>query len=338
MCLVRLGFHWALSVQMRLNLKLTVMRTLILLLLLCRFNAGAQPVALHGKLKLEGTQLVDEKGNAVVLRGMSFGWHNFWPRFYNGEAVKWLADDWKCNVVRAAMGVEPPGGYIREPESSRKKIEAVVDGALAAGIYVIIDWHSHNIRQPEAIEFFREMATKYGSYPNVIYEIFNEPDQESWQEVKAYSTEVIAAIRAIDPDNMILVGSPHWDQDVHLAAEDPLAGESNIMYSLHFYAGTHKKDLRERAELALAKGLPLFISESGGMDASGDGALDLEEWQRWIDWAEAKKISWINWSLSDKDETCSVLKKTASAAGGWKTEDLKESGIQARAFIRKYNK
>jgi endoglucanase len=212
----------------------------------------------------------------------------------------------------------------------------VIQGAIDAGIYVIIDWHSHNIQTKEAVEFFTEMASKYGKYPNIIYEIYNEPDHESWSEVKTYSTAVIKAIRAVDPDNVILVGNPHWDQDIHTVAEDPLLGFTNIMYTVHFYAATHKQWLRDRCDSALAKGIPIFISESAGMEASGDGALNNEEWNAWINWAEQHKISWITWSVSDKDETCSVLRKTASATGNWKQEDLKESGIKARELLRKY--
>ena len=297
----------------------------------------AQPVKEHGQLKVKGIQLTDAHDRPVVLRGMSFGWHNWWPRFYNKEAVNWLAKDWACNVVRAAMGAEPDKGYIKDVKGSRAKIEAVIDGAIASGIYVIIDWHSHNINLKEGKEFFSAMAAKYGRHPNIIYEIFNEPDKETWSEVKTYSEQIVNTIRAVDDDNIILIGSPHWDQDVHIAADDPLKNQTNIMYTLHFYAATHKEDLRKRGDYALSKGLPIFISESAGMEASGNGALNEEEWKRWINWAESKSISWITWSVSDKDETCSVLQKTASSSGNWKEGDLKESGIKARAFIRKYN-
>ncbi|MET0635315.1 MAG: glycoside hydrolase family 5 protein [Chitinophagaceae bacterium] len=296
----------------------------------------AQPVNQHGKLQVKGVQLVNEKEEPVVLRGMSFGWHNWWPRFYNKEAVQWLADDWKCTVVRAAMGVEPDGGYLKDPAGSRQKVEAVVDAAIDAGIYVIIDWHSHNIQTKEAKDFFTAMATKYGKYPNVIYEIFNEPDQESWEEVKAYSTEVINAIRVIDPDNIILVGNPHWDQNIHVVADSPLNGYSNIMYTVHYYAATHKQGLRDRCDYALKKGIPIFISESAGMEATGDGPINAEEWIRWIEWCEKNQISWITWSVADKDETCSVLKKGVSSTGNWKESDLKQSGIKARQLLRKY--
>jgi endoglucanase len=295
-----------------------------------------QPVKVHGQLQVKGSRLCDEKGSPLVLRGMSFGWHNFWPRFYNSAAVAWLARDWNCSVVRAAMGVEPKGGYKEDPESSVRKIKAVVDGAMKSGIYVIIDWHSHNINLAEAKTFFDQMAAEYGKYPNVIYELFNEPDQESWEDVKNYATEVIKVIRNQDPDNIILVGNPHWDQNIHLVADAPLIGFNNIMYTVHFYAATHKQELRDRCNYALNKGIPIFISESAGMEATGDGALNELEWQKWIGWAEQNKISWITWSVSDKDETCSVLYPSASSNGNWTDKDIKESGKKARALLKQY--
>lgn len=309
----------------------------IALLLMFGFS-NAQFVKHHGQLRVLGTQLVDKNNDPVVLRGMSFGWHSMWPRFYNEKAVAWLKKDFNCNVVRAAMGIElGEWSYIKNPQFSKEKIEAVVNGAIKSDIYVIIDWHSHNINLDEAKAFFAEMSKKYAKYPNIIYEVFNEPDYESWSEVKAYSEEVIKVIRENDPNNIILVGSPHWDQDVDLPAADPIRGYDNLMYTMHFYAATHGKGLRDKTDDAIKSGLPIFISESAGMEASGDGPLDMKAWQEYIDWMEAKKLSWITWSVSDKDETCSVLKKSAKSEGKWKEEDLKESGLKVREFLRKYN-
>jgi len=306
--------------------------------LLFFYVSNAQFVKEHGQLSVLGTQLVDKNNNPVVLRGMSFGWHSMWPRFYNEKAVSWLKKDFKCNVVRAAMGIElGEKSYMKDPQFSKDKIDAVVKGAIKSDIYVIIDWHSHNINLKEAKEFFAEVSKKYSKYPNIIYEIFNEPDYESWSEVKAYAEEVISVIRANDPKNIILVGSPHWDQDVDLAAADPVRGFDNIMYTMHFYAATHGKDLRDKTDDAIKSGLPIFISESAGMEASGDGPLNIKAWQEYIDWMESRKLSWITWSVSDKDETCSILKKSANSEGKWKDEDLKESGIKVREFLIKYN-
>lgn len=309
-----------------------------LLILLFSIVSNAQFVKNHGQLKVEGTQLVDKNSKPIMLRGMSYGWHSLWPRFYNEESVKWLKNDFKCNVVRAAMGIElGDSSYIKQPEFSKKKIKAIIDGAIKNDIYVIVDWHSHNINLKEAKRFFEEISKEYAGTPNVIYEIFNEPDDETWEEVKAYSEEIIKVIRKNDKKNIILVGCPRWDQDIHLPAANPIKEFDNLMYTVHFYAATHEKWLRDRTDEAIKSGLAIFVSESAGMEATGDGPLNVKAWKEYIDWMEERKISWITWSVSDKDETCSILNKSASSKGNWKDEDLKESGLKVREFLRKYN-
>lgn len=318
---------------------MNVFKTLSIILLFFTFPLQAQVVKKHGQLSVKGTQLVDQNQVAISLRGVSFGWHNWWPRFYNKETVSWLKNDWNANVVRAAMGVDADENcYINNPKYAQRKLEAVVDAAIKEDIYVIIDWHSHKIYLNEAKVFFDNISKKYGKHPNIIYEIFNEPEKQTWPEVKAYAEEIIAVIRKNDPDNIILVGSPSWDQDVHLAAENPILNQTNLMYTLHFYAATHEKWLRDRADAALAKGLPIFVSESAGMEATGDGPLDLKAWQEYIDWMESKKMSWITWSIADKDETCSFLLPSASSKGKWKDKDLKDSGKKTREYLRALNK
>jgi endoglucanase len=267
---------------------------------------------------------------------MSLGWHCFWPRFYNAGAVHELASKWHATVIRAAMGIEPTGGYLKDPEGSLKLMKEVINACIKENIYVIIDWHDHNIHLNESKLFFEKMAKDFGKYPNVIYEVYNEPDYESWAEVKAYSEEVIKTIRTQDPDNIILVGSPHWDQDINLPAGDPIKGYDNLMYTMHFYAGTHKKWLRDRTDEAIAKGLPVFVSECAGMEASGDGPIDLAESKNYFDWMDAKGLSWAVWSVSDKNESCSVLKPSAASNGNWKEEDIKEWGKMAMEYLGKY--
>ncbi|WP_431242638.1 glycoside hydrolase family 5 protein [Flavobacterium sp. P21] len=231
----------------------------ILVLLVIAGNIQAQFVKKHGQLSVKETQLVDKNNDPIVLRGLSFGWHSMWPRFYNEKAVSWLKKDFNCNVVRAATGIElGEWSYMKDPQFAKEKIEAVVNGAIKSDIYVIIDWHSHNINLKEASAFFAEMSKKYAKYPNIIYEVFNEPDYETWWEVKTYAEEIIRVIRENDPNNVILVGCPHWDQDINLPAEDPIIGYSNIMYTMHFYAATHGKELRDRTDASNQKRIACF--------------------------------------------------------------------------------
>ncbi len=288
------------------------------------------------RLCVAGTLLMNELGDTVVLHGTSFGWHQMWPRFYNDSAVAYLANDWGARVIRASMGVDLDSAcYVYEPEFGVDCITKVVDAAIDNGVYVIIDWHSHNLRLDEAKKFFTDMAVRYKGVPNVIYEVFNEPVEDSWEDVKSYSVEVINVIRAIEPEAVILVGCPHWDQDIHLVADSPIEGQQNIMYTVHFYANTHGQWLRDRTQEAIEKGIPVFVSECAAMEASGDGAINEVEWQNWLDWMERHYISWVAWSVSDKDETCSMLLPSAASAGNWAEADLKEWGQMVKSELQK---
>jgi len=315
------------------------MKKLLLFLLLAVSMTNAQaanPVKQWGQLQVKGTQLCDQYGNPVVLRGVSFGWHNIWPRFYNKGAVKELATQWNATVVRAAMGIQIEDNYLENPEFAKQCIENVVKAAIKNNIYVIMDWHAHKMHTKEAKEWFGYFAKKYGKHPNIIYELFNEPVNDSWESLKEYAVEIIQEIRKYDANNIILMGCPHWDQDIDIVAASPITGYDNIMYTVHFYAATHGKDLRDKMVKA-HKTVPIFVSECAGMEASGNGPLNYEEWQKWTDCMEAEKISWVNWSLSDKDETCSMLLPRAKANGKWTDDVIKAAGKKVRENLRKYN-
>ncbi len=284
-------------------------------------------------LAVNGTQLVDETGEAVVLQGISFGWHNWWGQFWNEGVVETLVNDWHAEVIRAAMGVEPEFAYLEKPEESIEKVITVVDAAIANDVYVIIDWHSHGLRLEEAKEFFKIMATKYKGVKNVIYEIFNEPHNKAdkkndytWAQIKDYSEQVIDVIREIEKDAVILVGTPRWSTLLNEVAKDPLTGYDNIMYVFHFYAASHKQEKRDLAQTGVDANLPIFVSECGGMEASGDGPIDMEQWTTWLEWMDERSISWVAWSVSAKVETCSMITPEGNVEGGWSDDMIKPWG------------
>ena len=288
-------------------------------------------VAKHGRLQIKGVNLCDEKGEIIQLKGMSLYWSQWSNGFWNKDVVGTLVDDWKCTVIRAAMGVEK-GGYLENTEE-QGKLKTVIDASIEKGVYVIIDWHDHNALShiEESKKFFAEMAATYGQYPNVIFEIFNEPINDQWLDVRKYSESVIETIRANGSDNVIIVGTTSWAQDVDIAAEFPVKDGKNVAYALHFYAATHKKTFRDRAESAITKGLPIFVSEWGTCENNGDGFVDIEESLLWLEFMDKHKLSWCNWSLFNKMESASALKVEAKPAGRWKDSLLTESG----RFIKK---
>ena len=295
-------------------------------------------VQIHGLLQQNGNKIVDKNNEPVSFAGNSFFWSNDnWggERYYKAEVVSWLKDDWKTTIVRAAMGVEDPGGYLDNKTANKNRVKTIVDAAIDEGIYVIIDWHSHHAEDNtnEAALFFEEMANLYGEYDNVIYEIYNEPLDISWSTIiKPYAISIIAAIRSIDPDNLIVVGTPEWSQRVDLAAADPITGYSNIAYTLHFYTVYHQQWLRDRASAALESGIALFVTEWGSI---GYSLVDSEA-NEWMTWCFTNKISHCNWAVNDKEEEWSILIPGASTTAGWSDDDLTKAGKLARNIIRNW--
>jgi endoglucanase len=301
------------------------------------------PVASNGSLKVLNGKIVNSHGVAPQLRGVSLSW-SLWQgqKYFNPGVVNWLANDFKISILRAAMAVQPNGGYLQRPDEQQQMITNVVDQAIRDGIYVLIDWHDHNANQhvAESKEFFKQMAKRYAGVPNVIYEIWNEPAKTDWKTVKDYALQIISLIRKYDKDNIIVVGSPHWDQDVDIAAADSITGFNNIAYSFHFYASdpSHQEVLRAKADKALKLGLPLIITEWGVGEANGDGEFNLQKTKTWLKWVEDNQLSWANWNVTDKHETTALLQKDAPVYGGWTEANLTTAGVFIRTLLRELNK
>lgn len=310
--------------------------------LACSFpSLAATAVGTHGSLAVRGTHIVDSSGEVVSFAGPSLFWNNNgWggEKYYTRDVVAYVQEHWNATIVRAALAVDAPGGYLSDPQGNTRKITTVVDAALARGMYVIIDWHSHHADQhPQAaIEFFTLMARRYGATPNVIYEIYNEPlPSTDWSTViKPYAEQLIAAIRAIDPDNLIVVGTQSWSQDVDQAARDPIRGYDNIVYTLHFYAGAHGQRLREKALGALNAGLPLMVTEWGAVNADGNGPIDHDETRRWLDFLRTHQLSHCIWSLNDKREGASMLVRGTKPDARWTEKNFTPMGKFAREVIK----
>lgn len=293
-----------------------------------------KPVQVNGRLRVKGTRLVNSKGKGVVLKGVSTHGITQFPQYVTKATFKTLRDQWGVNCIRLAMYTEEYNGYCSggDQKKLKKLIHNGVKYATELGMYVIIDWHilsdgNPEIHQKEARLFFREMASRYKKHKNVFYEICNEPNGNvSWDQVRKYATSLVLTIRKYDKKNIILVGSPTWSQDVDIASRHPLEGCSNVMYTFHFYAATHKGPYREKVQTAIDNGLPVFVSEFGICEASGNGTVDKEEGNRWLSFLRKNGISYVCWNLSNKDETSALLKASCTRTHSFQAKDLSEEG------------
>ncbi|MGN0130975.1 MAG: glycoside hydrolase family 5 protein [Lachnospiraceae bacterium] len=306
---------------------------------------GNTPVERYGALQVKGNRLTDQNGNQVQLKGISTHGLSWYPQYVNEDFFRQMRDEWNVEVVRLAMYTAEYNGYCVGDENNKQTLKNVigegVNHATNLGMYVIIDWHILSDSNPlqnkeEAKKFFAEMAERYQGYDNVIYEICNEPNNgASWSDIKTYANEVIPVIREKDQDAIILVGTPNWSQFVNEAAADPITGYDNLMYVLHFYADTHRDDLRNTMQNAYNQGLPIFVSEFGICDASGNGAINVDEANKWIDLMDQDGISYCIWNLSNKAETSAFFKTDCTKSSGFTRDDLSDEALWYLDVLKK---
>lgn len=336
-------------------------------------EAGAlQLVEYNGQLTLAG-----EDGEPVQLRGMSTHGLHWFGEIVNENAFAALSNDWECNVIRLAMYVGEYG-YATDP-SVKELVYKGIELAFENDMYVIVDWHVHAPGDPRAevysgaYDFFEELADHYKDHEKahyIIWELANEPssnssggpgitnDEEGWQAVKEYAEPIVEMLRE-KGDNIIIVGSPNWSQRPDLAADDPIDA-ANIMYTIHFYTGTHmpadegypegtpssrRQNVMNNARYAMEKGFAVIATEWGVSEATGDGGPYLDEADVWIEFLNENNISWVNWSLTNKNEISGAfvpfeLGKTEATSLDpgddqvWAIEELSLSGEYIRSRIK----
>ena len=298
-------------------------------------SAHASSVSTNGQLQVKGSQIVNENGKPFVIKGVSTHGLSWYPQYVQKKSFQSLKKR-DVNTIRLAMYTEEYNGYCNSGKENQKNLEALVDkgvkAATSLGMYVIIDWHILSDGNPlthkkEAKVFFKKIAKKYKNHNNVLFEICNEPNggDGTWKNIRSYANTIINTIRSVNKKAIIIVGTPTWSQDVDQAAANPLKGR-NIAYAFHFYASTHKQDLRNKLENAVKQGLPVIVTEFGLSEASGNGTVNLKEANKWNTLMNRYKLGRVCWNLSNKDESSSLIKASCTKTSGWKTEDFTKAG------------
>lgn len=325
----------------------------LFLLLFCSLTVSAanypagSPVAINGKLKVSGTNLVNECGYPIQLRGMSTHGLQWFGNCICDESLNVMVTQWKIDLFRVAIYVQE-GGYVKNKDGYKTQVDHWVDECEKHGIYCLIDWHVLNPGNPndngysDASDFWDYMSKKHGSKKHVLYEICNEPNGGvQWSGdsgVKSYAEKMLKIIRDTNKDEtVVIVGTPTWSQDVDDAANDPLK-QSNVMYTLHFYAGDpdHQDRLRNKANTAISKGLAIFVTEFGTSCASGNGCFDEGKMRTWFKWMNDNNVSFANWSYADKGETSAALQE--GSCGQQKWNNTTDSGTLIKTLISESRK
>ncbi len=312
------------------------------LLVLAVFSASVGVVSADvPALTVSGNQIYSG-GEIAGLAGNSFNAINTGSgheKMYNASVVKWLKDDWKSRIVRIVVDVDDSTPLVLDANKTFKRALAVFNEAVANDMYVIVDFHTHHAenKKNEAKQLFEYVAEYYSSYNNVIYEIYNEPLNVSWDNViKPYAEDVISTIRSMDQNNLIIVGTPNLSQDVDIASLNPIMGE-NIAYALHFDAGTHGQSLRDKALTAMNNGIPLIVTEWSCVNQNGGGEVNQASCNEWMAFLKEHNLTHLNMAVSNKNEGTSIIKPGVSPNGNWTASDLTASGTYAKNVISNWS-
>lgn len=305
---------------------------------------GTTPVAINGQLRVCGANLCNQYGRPIQLRGMSSHGIQWFPHCYNDASLDALARDWQADLFRIAMYVQEDG-YETDPAGFTNRVNNLVEEATERGMYALIDFHTLTPGDPmfnleRAKTFFAAVSARHASKNNVIYELTNEPNGVSWSTIKNYAEQVIPVIRANDPDAVVIVGTRAWSSlgvseggNATEVIDNPV-NATNVMYAFHFYAASHRDNYRAELERAAAR-LPMFVTEFGTVDYTGDGGVDLASSATWLDLLDRLKISYANWTYSDKAEGSAAFRPGTCNGNTYAgTSVLTESGKFMRDRIR----
>jgi hypothetical protein len=297
------------------------------------------------KLHVSGNHIVNKAGQEVRLRGVNFEdpfllEHD---RNKDGPLVDHFAQvesDYinvkklGANVVRLTLY---PGFYwlVGGDKYLSTYVDRMVNLADKNGLYVIISYHAigrpggwyesspdttivaeypakiHYTDSDMAVAFWNKVASRYGQKNHVIFEMYNEPADETasftWADWRP-TGELLAATIRKHSDNLILGPGPKYTSDLSDVPKNPYS-DSNIAYVAHIYPNT----VPEGDQVAqwealfgfLTKTYPVIVTEwgfhDGGKDPTTKGTL-AGFGKPLIDYLDQKNLSWV--------ATCIILLMT----------------------------
>ena len=299
----------------------------------------------NGKLSVKGSDLVNQNGEKFQLFGLSTHGLQWFSKVVNFDTFCEIQENFGNNVFRLALYTDEDGycdGSASKKKQMLETLQRGIDIATELGLYVIVDWHmvgAENVldKNPltyleEAKEFFSYISEYYKDQDNILYEIMNEPNgSTTWADCKKYANEVIPCIRK-NTDAVILVGNPKWTADLNSVMADPLVGYENIMYTYHFYAADHSSTTQ--VVKAYDSGFPVFISEFGFMESSGDGNISETNGDKWKKVLDTRNISYVAWNISNSKGSASIFKYNTTKLDDVSDSNLKVWGVYLKNWYR----
>jgi len=238
---------------------------------------------------------------------------------------------WGGNVVRLPLsenfwlyGNSSDDNYNNcSPNEYQDLVKQTVDHLTALNMNVIINLQWTNaggqiigsgtqlaMPDSDSVLFWQQVASSYAKYPNVLFEVFNEPHIYNWScwvngcqisddmgtDHRYYSyqgvgmQQLVDTIRGRGANNLVLVGGLDWGYDLSQLYTYHLRGK-NIAYDTHPYSyGDQQPSYWDNAFGNLSSSYPLFVAEFGEYDCKTTYISQL------LSYLDAHDISWVGWA------------------------------------------
>ncbi len=294
------------------------------------FDSKLAPMRLHTR----GKKVLNASGKPVWLYGVniaSLEWSTDGEHIE--ESVNRAINDWKVNLIRLPLAQDQWFGKMMNQTDGgaayRALVDKLVDTCAAGHVYIDLDLHwsdagkwvneggksgQHSMPDKNSVAFWQDMATRYKNWPNVIFDLYNEPRDVSfavWRDggtvtekpdrkktgqakvtyeavglQKLYDT-----VRATGATNVVTVGGLDWAYDLSGVLQGYGIKGSNLIYETHPYQ--EKKNWDKNFGDTSWK-YPVYMGEWGFGVRNTNG---LGYAQSLMQYARKHKLHWTAWDM-----------------------------------------
>jgi hypothetical protein len=303
--------------------------------------AGEIPSNAPSPLQVVGTNVINGHGEPVLLRGVNAASME-WTSDGQGRILKTIdtaIKDWHVNIIRLPLSQDRWFGkgpeQIDGGKSYRALVQQAVDTCATQKCYIILDLHwsdcnqwgadigQHSMPDSNSIAFWQDFAPVYANHPAVLFDLYNEPHDVSWNvwlkggpitdtpngwhsgpPKKFHAVgmqQMLDTVRATGAKNVVIAGGLDWAYDFSgiLAGRqlsDP--NGSGVIYANHCYDNKHDSvDTWIRNMEKASTKLPVIVSEFGG-NSGPSRVVPSDNWLLHVMRAlDEHHWSWTAWDL-----------------------------------------
>ena len=282
-------------------------------------------------------------------------WQNYEERYITREDIEWIAS-LGFNSVRLPINARRlfhfEAAKAEFQTETLQHVDDLIDRCREFGIYVILDMHAapggqtgqniddsendqpelfiNPVYQDQLCSAWALLAARYADEPVVAaYDLLNEPLPDFFCQyndgVLPLYRRLIAQIRAIDPNHIIMLEGAHWATDFSVLDDmtrEEAARDQIVLQFHRYWSAPDEESLERYRAVARRLDVPLYLGESG--------ENNLDWYTAMFPLCDRLNIGWSFWSY--KKMRCKNSPVTFARPAGWdRLMETIRGGLQLNA-------